>query len=102
MILPRACCPPLSYPPSAPPGQTFIINIPNSEFWAEMSLTVNVEIVTKHFDQAVDLFAQTILKDARGCQGSNRLLLRSLKIEYPYGYVSYLHLHQSLSPHTPH
>lgn len=64
-----------------------------------MSLTVNAEIVTKNFDQAVDLFGQTILKDARGCQGSNRLLLTSLKIEYPYGYA--LGLHQSVSPATP-
>lgn len=68
-------------------GQTVIVNLPNSEFWGEMSLTVNAEIVTKNFDQAVGLFAQMILKDARGCQGSNRLLLTSLKIEYPYGYV---------------
>lgn len=69
--------------PSPVRGPTF--NVPSSGFWAEMNLAVNMEIVTKKIDRAVDLFAETILKDARGCQGSNRLLLRSLEIAYPFG-----------------
>ena len=48
-----------------------------------MQLAVSLEIVTQNFQLAVDLFAETILVEAKGCQGSNQLLLRRVVIDYP-------------------
>lgn len=44
---------------------------------------MSVEIVTQKFQLAVDLFAETILAEAKGCQGSNQLLLRRVVIDFP-------------------
>lgn len=48
-----------------------------------MQLAVSLEIVTQNFQLAVDLFAETILVEAKACQGSNQLLLRRVVIDYP-------------------
>lgn len=69
------------------PSISWFCNASNSEFWADIQLTVNVEVVTQKFERAVGFFAEVILDDARGCQGSNRLLLQRIIIEYPFGYV---------------
>eukprot|EP00752_Nemacystus_decipiens_P006399 g5763.t1 len=53
------------------------------EFWADVQLAVTLEIVTKNLQLAVDLFAQTILAEAKRCQGSNQLLLQRIVIDYP-------------------
>lgn len=56
------------------------------DFWADIQLTVSVEVVAQDFERAVDLFAQTILQDVKGCLGSDRLLLRQVTIDCPLGY----------------
>lgn len=58
-----------------------------SSSWGDVRLSVNVEVVTQGFERAVDLFANVILGDVGGCQGSNRLLLRSIAIDCSAGYV---------------
>lgn len=52
------------------------------EFWADVNLAVSVEVIAKNFELAVDLFAETILVEAKGCQGSNQLLLRRVVIDF--------------------
>lgn len=44
---------------------------------------MNVEVVTLSYEVAAELFAETILMEARGCQGSNQLLLRRVVIDFP-------------------
>lgn len=58
-----------------------------SEFWADVHLTVNVEVVSQDFERAVGFFANVILDDANGCQGSNRLLLRRIVFGFRSGYA---------------
>ncbi|CAM9140464.1 unnamed protein product [Scytosiphon promiscuus] len=53
------------------------------EYWADVQLAVSVEVVTQHFHLAVEIFAETILGEAKGCQGSNRLLLRRVLVDFP-------------------
>lgn len=53
------------------------------EFWAEIHLEAGVEITAKTYHLAIDLFAETILVEAKGCQGSNQLLLRRVVIDFP-------------------
>ncbi|CAM9693893.1 unnamed protein product [Hapterophycus canaliculatus] len=60
---------------------------PISEFWADIQLAVSVEVVTQHFHLAVEIFAETILGEAKGCQGSNRLLLRRVLVDFPLRHV---------------
>ncbi len=48
-----------------------------------MQLAVNVEVVTQSHEVAAELFAETILMEANGCQGSNKLLLRRVVIDFP-------------------
>lgn len=60
------------------------------EFWADVQLAVSVEIITQNFQLAQDLFAETILVEAKGCQGSNQLLLRRVVIDYPLRQVQFI------------
>lgn len=53
------------------------------DFWADVKLAVSVEIIAQNFQLAMDLFAETILVEAKGCQGSNKLLLRRVVIDFP-------------------
>lgn len=59
------------------------------EFWADVHLAASVEIIAKSFQLAVDLFAETILVEAKGCQGSNKLLLRRVVIDFPLRRVQF-------------
>lgn len=58
-----------------------------SDFWADIRLEVNVSIISTSLESAVGLFADCILRDAKGCQGSNRAMLQGVLIDYPFGWV---------------
>lgn len=49
--------------------------------WGDVDLTVAVEVVARKFETAVALFANAVLDDTHGCQGSNCLLLLHVVID---------------------
>ncbi|CAM9962431.1 unnamed protein product, partial [Ectocarpus sp. 12 AP-2014] len=56
------------------------------ESWAEVQLAASVEVVALSFQLAVQLFAETILVEAKGCQGSTQLILERVVIDFPLRY----------------
>ncbi|CAM9778584.1 unnamed protein product, partial [Ectocarpus fasciculatus] len=64
--------------PAALAGRLF-----SRESWAEVQLAASVEIVALSFQLAVQLFAETILVEAKGCQGSTKLILERVVIDFP-------------------
>lgn len=67
------------------PRAYFLCFACHSELWADIRLSVNVEVVTRSFERAVDCFVRVILDDAKGCQGSTSLLLQRVTVDYPLG-----------------
>lgn len=67
--------------------QSAWLRFPDREFWADVQLAVNVEVVTQSHEVAAELFAETILMEANGCQGSSKLLLRRVVIDFPLRHV---------------
>ncbi|CAN0341437.1 unnamed protein product, partial [Ectocarpus sp. 8 AP-2014] len=53
------------------------------ESWAEVQLAASVEVVALNFQLAVQIFAETILVEAKGCQGSTQLILERVVIDFP-------------------
>lgn len=62
----------------------------NRESWAEVQLAASVEVVALSFQLAVQLFAETILVEAKGCQGSTQLILERVVIDFPLRHVQHL------------
>lgn len=62
---------------------------PNRESWAEVQLAASVEVVALSFQLAIQLFAETILVEAKGCQGSTQLILERVVIDFPLRYVQH-------------
>lgn len=49
-----------------------------------------MEVVALSFQLAVQLFAETILVEAKGCQGSTQLILERVVIDFPLRHVKHL------------